>query len=313
MAYVRAADGQRLALSEISDPSAERRGDAAFLLVHGFAQDRRGFTLGPMPGALLRRGARVFLGELRGHGDSRVSRSLRWDLRTHLELDCPALLDGVRARSGAERVHWVGHSMGGLLGCALLEHQATALASLTAIAAPILLGADRPEVRLASALVGPIAALAPRSQRVPMNHLLGVLAAPLSRCDAPGPIRLLQRATRLVNPRGASPEAVAAILSGAHPESPAVLRELAANAVLGRARIAGVDLVAALRGSPLPVAAVVGSRDVFAPPATVASLRSEGHAGPRRILELPDVSHVDAIMGHHVPQTIDSLWDFLLA
>ncbi len=308
-----AADGQRLALTEFRSAEADTEpGRPAFLLLHGFAQNRRGYTLGPMPEALLARGARVFLAELRGHGDSRADASASWDLTTHLELDCPVLLDGVRERAAVERVHLVGHSMGGLLGCALLAREAP-LASLTAVATPLLLGAARPLVRLASLVLGPFATIAPKPRRVPMDLFLRALAGPLSRPDARGPLWLLQRLTRLANPAAAPPEAIAEILASADPESPAVMEELARNAVLMRPRLGDVDLVAALHGSPLPVAAVVGSQDIFAPRAAMAPIEAEEQAGPRHLIEVPGGTHVDAIMGHHVVDTVESLWDFLVA
>ena len=71
-------------------------------MLHGFAQNRLAFRLGPMPQALLERGARVFLGELRGHGASRVEAGQSWSLATHLEVDLPALLEGVQRETGAE-------------------------------------------------------------------------------------------------------------------------------------------------------------------------------------------------------------------
>jgi pimeloyl-ACP methyl ester carboxylesterase len=310
--FATASDGQRLALTEIRHREGKPSdGGVAFLLLHGFAQNRKGFTLGPMPATLLERGARVFLGELRGHGDSRVDGAHSWDLRTHLERDCPALLAAVQDRAGVERVHLVGHSMGGLLGCALLAREAP-VASLTAAATPLLLGAARPLIRVASFLVGPFATVAPRVRRVPMHHFLGALAKPLSTPDARGALWLLQRLTRLANPAAAAPAALEAILASAEPESPAVMEELARNAVLLRPRFAGVDLVRAVQRSPLPVAAVVGSRDIFAPRAAVAPLEADGQAGPRRIVEIPGGTHVDAIMGHHVPATMAGLWDFLV-
>jgi len=101
--FVEAADGQRLALTEVRRGSTPAAGERAFLLVHGFAQNRRAFSLGPMPEVLLQRGARVFLGELRGHGGSKAPDDHHWNMATHLELDCPALIEGVRARAGVER------------------------------------------------------------------------------------------------------------------------------------------------------------------------------------------------------------------
>ena len=306
-----ASDGQRLSLVEVVLPGARRaRGAASFLLLHGFAQNRRSFTEGPLPRALAQRGARVFLGELRGHGESRTADRRPWSLRTHLELDCPALVAGVLRAARAERVHVLGHSMGGLLGCALLAGDAP-LASLTAVGAPILLGAGRPLVRLASLFAGPFATIAPRHHRVPIDRLLAALSGPLSRPGAWGPLGLFQRATGLANPAAAAPEALAAVLANADPESPAVFAELARNAVLARSQIAGVDLVGALRASPLPVAAVVGSADVFAPRAAVAPMDAPGHAGPRLVVELPGVTHIDVAIGHHVPDTVARLWEFL--
>lgn len=309
---VQAADGQALALTEVRNATTSAaKTDLAFLLLHGFAQNRLGYTLGPMPRVLLGQGARVFLGELRGHGESRVEHGQSWTLRSHLELDCPALIEGVRERAGVQRIHLVGHSMGGLLGCALLAGDAP-LASLTAIATPLLLGAGRPLVRIASFAIGPLAAIAPKPHRVPMQHFLGALSRPLSTPDAGGALRLLQRLTRLVNPQAASPEALRAILASADAESPAVMEELARNAVLMRPRLAGIDLVAAVKQARIPLAAVVGSRDIFAPRAAVAPLEGDDHAGPRLIVEVAGGTHVDAIMGHHVPDTIDRLWDFLM-
>ncbi len=307
-----ASDGQRLALTEALLPGTEgARGGNAFLLIHGFAQNRRSFTLGPMPRALLERGARVFLGELRGHGESRVERGRAWSLRTHLELDCPALLTGACRAAGASRLHLVGHSMGGLLGCALLASDAP-IASLTMLGSPILLGAGRPMMRLASLLAGPLARVAPRHHRVRVDRVLAALAHPLSRPGARGALRLLQRATGLANPAAAAPEALRGVLASADPESPAVFEELARNAVLARPRIAGVDLVSALRGSRLPVAAVVGSGDLFAPRAAIRPMETPGQAGPRLVVEIPGATHIDVAIGHHLPETIDRLWEFLV-
>lgn len=310
--FVATADGQRLALTEGVGPEGPGpAGGVAFLLVHGFAQNRRGFTLGPLPASLLARGARVFLGELRGHGDSRVDAQHRWGLRTHLEQDCPALIAGVLERAGVQRVHFVGHSMGGLLGCALLA-RGLPLASLTAAATPLMLGASRPLVRLASLLVGPFATFAPGPRRIPMDRLLGLLSGPLSQADARGAVRALQRLTRLANPVAAPPAALRAILASADPESPKVMEELARNAVFVRPRLAGVDLLKAVREAVQPIAAVVGSNDIFAPRAAVAPLEQGRHAGPRRVIEIAGGTHVDAVMGDHVPATVEALWSFLV-
>jgi pimeloyl-ACP methyl ester carboxylesterase len=311
--FVECGDGQPVALTEIARPGRRRPTNAhAFLLLHGFAQNRRAFLLGAMPECLLARGARVFLGELRGHGDSRVAAGDSWSLSTHLEQDCPALLRGVQERTGVEAIHLIGHSMGGLLGCALLGGELP-LASFTAAATPLLLGASRPLVRLASLVAGPVAAIAPGPSRVPMDLFLRALATPLSRPDASGALRAFQRLTRLANPQAAAPDALRELLATADPETPAVMAELARNALQLRPQLAGVDLVRALRGARVPIAAIVGSDDIFAPRAAIAPIERGRHAGPRKLIEIPGGTHVDAIMGDHVPETVAAIWDFLLA
>jgi hypothetical protein len=145
-----------------------------------------------------------------------------------------------------------------------------------------------------------------------MDFFLRALAKPLSRSDAAAPLRLLQRLTGLASPAHADPAALEAILANADRESPRVFEQLARNAVLRRARIAGVDLVEAVKGARLPIAAVVGTRDIFAPRAAVAPLELPGQQGPRRIVEVAGGTHIDVSVGHHVPDTVAQLWEFLV-
>jgi pimeloyl-ACP methyl ester carboxylesterase len=308
--FLRADDGQKLALTEMrrgcEEPGA---GAPAFLLLHGFAQNRLAYTLGDMPAALLDRGARVFLGELRGHGDSKVRRGKRWTMEHHLDHDCPTLIRGVRDQARVERIHLVGHSMGGLLGCAMLGRGAH-FASFTAAATPILLGANRPLVRIASFFVGPFATLAPKPNRVPMDAFLRALSTPLAAADARGPIWALQKLTRLANPHAAEPAAVRRILAHADRESPAVFEALAANAVLRRPKLCDVDLVSAVRDATCPIAGISGTQDIFAPRAAMSPLEAEGQKGPRVHIDIVGGSHIDSIMGYHVRDTVDRLWDF---
>lgn len=74
-------------------------------------------------------GRRVFAVELRGRGDSRArsprgrKRQLQrgWTIDDLLTHDVPATLDFVTRHTGAGRVDWVGHSMGGMLMLAHLS------------------------------------------------------------------------------------------------------------------------------------------------------------------------------------------------
>ena|GEM_PF-2546231 len=310
-------DGQRLAITEVDrgagHPATSPRSPA--LLVHGFAQNRLAFTRGPLPSVLLDLGLRVFIGELRGHGRSRPSLAggtferHDWGMQDHLRYDLPALMTHVLRHTGAEKLHYMGHSMGGLLGYAALASHPP-FASFSGWAAPLRLGAGRPEVSLAAALIPPLVR-AGRPRQVPMQHFLGALAAPLSEPEAGLPLRGLQRFLGLGNPRQSQPQDLAAILSQADPESSKVFFELARLSMQRRPKVAGVDIKAAVAGWPGPVAAVVGAHDIFAGPKSVRALDGAQHAGARQIVCVEQGTHVDVTMGHHVPDTIETLRGFL--
>lgn len=64
-------------------------------------------------------------------------RSTWWSVDDHLNKDMPAVITYVLQQTGAKQVHWMGHSMGGMLACGLLSQQgklANTIRSLTLIA-----------------------------------------------------------------------------------------------------------------------------------------------------------------------------------
>jgi pimeloyl-ACP methyl ester carboxylesterase len=165
-------------------------------------------------------------------------------------------------------------------------------------------------VRAAAFLFGPIAGA---TARVPMDHFLRAGAWPLTRpYPVPG-LAFAQRFTSLVNPELGPPAELRAILAAADPESPDVARALAAMAVHRRPELCGVNLEQALHAATVPVCVVVGTKDVFAPEESVAAIRRVGQAGPRRLIVIPDGSHVDVPVGHHAYRLGQDVWRFLAA
>jgi pimeloyl-ACP methyl ester carboxylesterase len=303
-------DGARLALSELVLPGRPaREGAPAVLLIHGLAQNRGAFIAGALPSELIGLGARVMVGELRGHGRNRGAAAPGHRLEHYLRHDLPALIAASRARAGTERVHLFGHSLGGLLGYALLASDAARqLASLVAFGAPVGFRQLRPIVRLLATLAHPVIDGA-GLPAVRLDWALFLFAQIGLRPKARGPARWIQDLAKLANPDAADPAQLRALLAAAEPEPSALFLELTEGARRRLDTLAGVDLVRAVRRSSLPIAAVVGGRDLFAPPVSVRPL-AHG-AGPRRILELPDAAHVDIAMGDRASWVAQELWRFL--
>ncbi|MBI3185216.1 MAG: alpha/beta fold hydrolase [Myxococcales bacterium] len=86
------------------------------LLLHGLGANSYGYLY---PGRSLaerlsRNGFDCYVAELRGAGQS-GTRHWRYDLEDYLQWDVPAILSLIRETSGQQEVHWIGHSMGGVL------------------------------------------------------------------------------------------------------------------------------------------------------------------------------------------------------
>lgn len=135
------ADGWTLAVWYRAAP--RRRFGTPVVLCHGLANnhaflDFRGErSLARFLAAL---GFDCYAVDLRGAGASRPPDEGPWDATfdDHVRHDVPALLAAVRRHSGAERVVWVGHSLGGVLAVAAAATTLKGhLAALVTIGAPL--------------------------------------------------------------------------------------------------------------------------------------------------------------------------------
>ena len=142
--FLRTEDGWRIAVHRY-----RARGTAVrfpVLLCHGLGGNRYSFDLRGAPSLasfLSRQGWDVWVVELRGSGMSDrpglwySDVPYSWDFDDHLRADLPAVIEYVLKRSGASSVHWIGHSMGGMLAEAYLASQDDPrLASVIAIGSP---------------------------------------------------------------------------------------------------------------------------------------------------------------------------------
>lgn len=146
--YVRTDDGWRLALHRYR-PRGPRRG-LPVVLCHGAGSNRYSFDLpgAPSLAEFLRvRGLDVWVAELRGSGMSdkpgllRSDVPLSWEFEDHLRHDVPAIISSVLRITEAPALHWVGHSMGGMLILAHLgSHLDAPVVSATTLGSPFNFG-----------------------------------------------------------------------------------------------------------------------------------------------------------------------------
>lgn len=127
--YVATDDGWEIAISEYHNP--ERRPVTKkhpVLLCHGLGNAHLMFDLAPeysMAQWLVGQGYAVYAVDLRGHGLSEKPNSKapfngkkkkwNWGFADYLQRDIKAAVPYVLERSGADSLHFVGHSMGGIL------------------------------------------------------------------------------------------------------------------------------------------------------------------------------------------------------
>ncbi len=138
--FARTRDGWELGIGRRRPRGGPRR--PPVVLCHGISTNRGSLDFGmerySLAAFLSRAGFDCFSLELRGHGASRPGPGAprRYSFDTCLREDVPASLERVREATGEERVLWVGHSLGALLGLAACGVYPERIAGIVAIAGP---------------------------------------------------------------------------------------------------------------------------------------------------------------------------------
>ena len=182
--YFRADDGWRLALHHYG--ATKRTVGLPVILCHGLSANHCIFEIPGAPSLadfLKRHGRDVWVPDLRGSGMSDRPRLMHsdvpysWGFDDHLRHDVPAIINRVMENTGSSGVHWVGHSMGGLLILAhAASHPAPNLASIIAMGSPTDFS------KMDTEIFGPLLRLKPLFEKLPVSPLpfFGRLIAPLA-------------------------------------------------------------------------------------------------------------------------------------
>ncbi|HWE22914.1 MAG TPA: alpha/beta hydrolase [Myxococcales bacterium] len=297
--FTAAKDGWRIAIARRA-PRGEPRSPPV-LLCHGLSANRFSLDFGvprySLALALADAGFDSFVLDLRGHGDSRRGRSRSWTFDTYLLQDIPAALDEIRSATGSERVLWVGHSQGALLGLVAASTLASRIAGVVAIAPPTHFHAHDQLRRLL-----PFSFLATGYG----HRYLARAATPIAGWFHPG-IAQFAWNSRNIDAR-IYRQVLANVVEDVPPRVLAQFLDW-----MRRDRFASVDGLtdyrAGLSGARQPALFISGSVDLLAPPAAVraafdlwAGEKEYWNAGKQSVSA--DYGHSDLIFGRRAPDEI---------
>ena len=302
--WVQTPDGTRLAVHH-RRPAA-RRFVEPVLLCHGLAANHVNFDFDPphsLAHVFAAAGFEVFSVDFRGAGASRAPRiwqQFLYDADDLIDQDGPALLAHALERTGAPRAFLVGHSLGALVGYAVLGGpHGGRIGGLCALGAPVFFrhtGWVLRLARLALWLAWPIA-FRQRWLSIGVAPFLGRVTLPLTEV--------------LLNPKAIAPK---------------VLRKMNCNLVSSmgyrllrqlddwgrndafRSRDRKVDYRERLRGVTTPVLVLGGSQDALATPQAVLGQAELLASQDKTVMlfgrengDTLDYGHGDLLFGEHAP------------
>jgi pimeloyl-ACP methyl ester carboxylesterase len=311
----RTRDGWRLALYRYCP---ERGGHGTpVLLCHGMSSNRWDMD-GPgrvsLARYLYRHGYDAWVVELRGAGRSTRptwwnGKTYEWSFEDYVQHDAPAALRIVLRETGAAHVHWIGHSMGGMIAYALLMSPIHAkIASAVTLGSPTMSQVGHPVLDFGL----PYRSLL----RYTPNRLPLGLAARLGAPFAPLLARLLDRSIAELgfHPGNADPELLRTLMLTAIDDLPSsLLREFArwydTRAMSDRYQM--FDFTEHLERVTTPLLVIAGSHDELTPVRDLEAVYQRV-ASPDKGFRVVgrahgfahDYSHADLVLGRYAPDDV---------
>lgn len=262
--------------------------------------ETRGGPLGARPGA--QNGELKRINRERYHAFTQ--RQYDWDFDTLVEIDVPAIVKRVLRWSGASQVHWIGHSMGGMVAWAAeARGTVSGFRSLVGIGSPGSFGHPTSTARLVSGGAWAVGLNHGLPVRNPMRH-----GGPVLRLV---PQKLLGQ---LYNPENIDPDELRVVLSHVLEDSPPGLMYQYLRWIKGGeivSRDGKYSYTRNLNQVRSPLLAIAGRADGVAPSWSVYPLykfasskdkqfRVFGVAEGDRI----DYGHLDLVLGLNAPEEV---------
>ncbi len=291
--YYRADDGWESPLYHVAAPHGAD--GAPVVLAHGLMTGPEGFALTTTDSLVHRlhaRGHDVYLLAHRGdRGSVAPPGAAAFDFDDIVARDVPAALRLVRARSGAGRVLWVGHALGGQL---LVAHLARGGRDDIAAAALLCTPVRFPPARTRARVAGMVTRLLPAGWPLPTRAAHQLLAPFSDR--APG----FAAATRDTE----GPIARGMLVHASEDLTIGLARQVATWVRAGALcdRHDRVDYVAAMAGTTLPLWVLAADGDTVCPPAAAEPVVAAAAPGAATWTVLGSRwGHLDPLVGRDAP------------
>ena len=278
---------------------------APVLLVHGVSSNHRFWDLDAdhsLAAWLVNEGFDPWLLDLRGHGNASLTVDGAWQLSgwtidDYGRHDVARAVDHVRRVTGAARVGYVGHSMGGMVGAVYaVDGGADTLSSIVMVGSPATFRKDAPLMQTAR-----LAMAAGGAGLLYVDSALGAEFAAAAGGAVPGQVHRL-----LYNVAHFQPATERAMLERiVSPMSREEMQHFARMLAHERFESADgkVDWTAAFHEVNVPVLALAGELDRVGRPEFVRPW-AEGHAAEARYVELPEYGHLDLGLGEDAEKDV---------
>jgi len=257
--YVETEDGWHLPIYHL--PLKPRGSGEPVLMAHGLGLNHHSLQYDQehsLAWRLQEAGFSVFLLSHRGdHGAVPPAEAPAWDFDDIARCDAPAAIEGILARTGFEKLHWVGHGLGGQLLYAYLANEGQErIASASTLCAPVRFTSPKTSVRA----LGLALNFLPAHTELPTRGLSRLLS-PALRTDSPW-------MEQIGSLQGDGPTARGLLLHGTENLGAGLLRQVLRWTERGflSDRSGNQDLAACLEGMTLPLQILAAEGDRSCPP-----------------------------------------------
>jgi pimeloyl-ACP methyl ester carboxylesterase len=308
---VRVAGPQPLAMvRKRLPPAAVERGRyrAAVILTHGFGQNRYAWHLSnrSFVNYLATRGYDVFNLDLRGHGRSRAYGSKPAHcVDDYIREDMPAAVAEVQALSGHQQVFVVGHSMGGLIACAMAGRTPRPFAGIVTVGTPYRFGKGSASMAFLMRLAD-LAASAGILRAGPGGFPVRAIGAFMQWYRFAWDTAALPIPIRPWHPGSFEKPALVEYLKRSF-DSATVGTLLQMARLAMRGEFVSLDgrenYSTAIESLDVPLLVIAGDHDLLAPPAAVRPLYDRSHSRDRSYRVFP-LGHADLLLGRDAPGSV---------